>query len=113
MPELPEDTRFAQLMKKSRVKMPFSDFEDNVMRRIEVEVQYKKSILKNINLSLLFFILGTGTGTAVSLFLPELLSAFSGISSERIILIFQAVFILIVLTQLDNLIKLVKKYGSI
>jgi hypothetical protein len=113
MQELQEDRNFAELMKKSMIKMPFSDFEDTVMRKIEAEVQSRKSILNSIHTSILFFIIGTGVGTAVSLFLPEILSGLSGIPTDRVQLIFQGVFILIVLTQLEKLYKLVKKYSSL
>lgn len=114
MPDfLPDDDRFAELMKKSSLRMPFSDFDDNVMRRIEAGLKAKESILRNINIAILFFALGTGCGIASVFLLPSLLSYFKNDSPEGIHLAFQAIFVLITLTQLDKLIGLVKKYGNL
>jgi len=114
MPDfIPNDKKLAELMKKSRLEMPFSDFEDKVMYKIKERVKAKKFILKNISLACLFFVLGTGFGTAVCFFLPELISHSIPVSAGKILLTFQAAFVLVVLTQLEYLIKLVRKYGSI
>lgn len=67
MPDfLPDDDRFAELMKKSSLRMPFSDFDENVMRRIEADLTAKESILKNINIAIFFS--SWGQGAALHLF---------------------------------------------
>jgi hypothetical protein len=92
-------------MQKSRLEMPYSDFEENVMRRIAFESDYKKSISKNNRLSVLFFLLGTGFGLIINLFLSQSGTALFGISSDKILLFFQAGYILLLAIQLEKIIS--------
>jgi len=110
---LPDDKSFAELMKKSYLQMPFSDFEDRVMQRIEESEKAKAYVLKNIHLASIFFIVGTGLGIVASLILPQLLGYFIGAPAEGISLAFQASVVLIAITQLDKLIRLVRKHRSL
>jgi len=111
--QIPNDKRFADLMRKSKLEMPFSDFEANVMQKIEDELSAKASILKDIQVAIIFFVLGTGLGTAASLFLPQVLSTVVGVSATGIGLIFQAIFVVIFLSQLERLISLLRKHRRI
>jgi hypothetical protein len=54
------------------------------MFKIEEGIKAGKSNLKNIDLSLLFFILGTGFGTAVILYLPQLITCSIVIPKEKV-----------------------------
>jgi hypothetical protein len=66
-----------------------------------------------LHLAFIFFIIGTGLGIVASLFLPPLLHYFIGASAEGISLSFQAVVVLIAITQLDKLIRLVREQRSL
>jgi len=103
------DKAFYQLMQKSKVPMPFSDFEDKMMQKIYQEERYKKSIFQDIKLSTFFFIIGTVFGILVSILLPKLEGSFFGISPDEFLLPFQVIFIILLLTQLESLIKLVRR----
>jgi hypothetical protein len=104
------DRVFSKMMQKSRLEMPYSDFEDNVMRRIEVESKFQRSISKSTQLSVLFFLLGTGFGLMINIFLSQSGTAFFGIYSDKIILFSQAAYILLVVTQLEKILRLTGKF---
>ena len=58
MPDMgSNDKLLSSIMQKSKLTMPFSDFEDKVMQRITKETIRKGAVLKNIKLSSLFFLL--------------------------------------------------------
>ncbi len=58
-----EDKQLQIILSKGRKDMPFNDFEEELMFEIRKESERKNSILKNIRLSWLFFIIGLITGT--------------------------------------------------
>lgn len=93
------------MMQKSKLEMPYSDFEDRVMQRIALEANFKKSISKNNQLSLLFFLLGTGFGLIVNLFLSQSGVNFFGIASDRILLFFQTGYVLLLVIQFEKIIR--------
>ncbi len=99
----------SQLLKKSKLEMPFGDFEENVMHRIHTEAQQKEYFSRDIKLSSFFFLLGTGLGLVINFFLQHFTITFFGISSESVLLIFQVSFVLVFLTQLESLIKQLRK----
>jgi|SRR5450432_2437853 TRAP-type C4-dicarboxylate transport system permease small subunit len=100
-----DDKRLSQIMKKSMVQMPFSDFEDKVMVEIHRQARYKKAILANIRLSRLFFFLGLGAGLIINDLLSHLHHSLMGLSAEQILLVFQVSFVFFFLTQLDKIFK--------
>jgi hypothetical protein len=53
-----EDIQLQNILSKSRKEMPFHDFEDELMVEIYKERDRKRSVLKNIKLSWMFFIIG-------------------------------------------------------
>ncbi len=63
------DDKLKQLIGESKLEMPFSDFEDRLMSRINIEVSNEKAITKNIRLSWLFFGLGTLFGVLLTIIL--------------------------------------------
>jgi hypothetical protein len=63
------DDKLKQLIGESKLEMPFSDFEDRLMSRINSEVSNEKAITKNIRLSWLFFGLGTLFGILLTIIL--------------------------------------------
>lgn len=108
MKNLESDEKFARIMKKSRLEMPFSDFEENVMQRIQREAKNKNIIFNNMRLSLLFFLLGSIFGIFAGDFLTQSMEAIFNIQQEKALLFFQLIYLLFFLNQLDALIKLWK-----
>lgn len=67
-----EEKKFKELMKESRMEMPFPDFEEQVMASIYEEKKSKQGILKNIRLSWFFFTIGTLFGIVATTAMPFL-----------------------------------------
>jgi hypothetical protein len=97
---------FSKMMQKSKLEMPYSDFDDRLMQRIEREASLKKTYLNNVNLSLVFFILGTGCGLVLLSSLSKIGTAIFGNDGYTVVLVAQVLFVVLVLTQLQNIIKL-------
>ena len=93
------------MMKNCGLKMPFSDFEENLMSRIEKEKKEGKILSRDRRLSLTFFTLGTLLGLMINFMLERSIYIFPGISKETTILLFQCVFILLFLIQIESFIR--------
>ena len=104
----PKD-KFSSLMQKSKLILPFSDFEDNTMKRIQADLKYKSSIRRSFQVSLVFFVLGTGFGLIVNSVLSNAHGSIMGVSSDKLLLWFQLIFVFIVLTQSENIFRLFTK----
>lgn len=104
-----DDHFFKEIMAKSRLDLPFSDFEDNVMIRIENKVAHQNSFSKEIKLSWIFFIAGSIFGIIISFILPELKRPVLGISPASLTLVFQITFACLLFTQIDTLLKFSRK----
>ena len=100
------DRLLSQLMQKSKLEMPFGDFEETVMQRIHSEAKQYDLLLHDRKLSFLFFVLGTGFGLVINFILQRSQLTFPGISPQTSLLAFQLLFVLLFLTQLDNSVKL-------
>jgi len=100
---------FKEIVSKSKLEMPFPDFEDNVMKQIEAKRTSKSPITKDIKLSWIFFVIGSIFGIAISYLLPHMDQSLFGIKIETVTLIFQICFALLLFGQLDNLILFTKK----
>jgi len=66
MPNKNSEDKLKRLLNESRLQMPFDDFEDRLMVRINKKVRTERSIDKNIRLSWIFFALGTIFGLLLS-----------------------------------------------
>ena len=108
----PNDKLFAQIIQKSRLKVPFSDFEERTMFLINQETLVESSLSKYKKLAALFFILGTGFGFVLTYFLSLPQKTIIGISSNSILVICRALYVLLVLTQLNDLLPLLFPKGS-
>jgi len=104
-----DENFFREMLSVSKLELPFSDFEDNVMMQIEKENLYRKSVSKDIKLSWIFFIAGSVFGIVISLILPHLQTSIFGIQPEKLAISFQIVFTLLLFTQLETLIKFIRK----
>jgi hypothetical protein len=105
-----EETFFREIMSKSKLDVPFTDFDDNVMELIEKKLAKKTSISRDIKLSWVFFILGSIFGIIVTIILPKVRQTVFGITSDRLILPFLIIFSFLLLTQIDNLIDFYSKH---
>lgn len=104
------DERFLQeIMSKSKLQVPFSDFEDKVMRQVEMRRLQKDSASRDIKLSWIFFVTGSVFGIIISLILPFSQYSFGGIGLNRLTLPFQILFVLLFMTHLNNLLDFYKK----
>ncbi len=104
------DKQLSQIMKKSQLQMPFGDFEEMVMHRIQLESNHQQILSSDRKLSFFFFILGSTLGLVVNFILERSQHIFFGVSPETILLVFQVAFVLLFLIQLENFIKLRKKF---
>jgi len=107
-----EDQYFKELMSKSKLELPFSDFEDNVMLQIETTLLQRKDLRREFKLSWIFFLVGTVCGLLVSFFIQQLHEPIFGIQPSNLSILFQVVFAAILFTQLDTLIKFGKRIKS-
>ncbi|SDL03302.1 hypothetical protein SAMN05421823_104193 [Catalinimonas alkaloidigena] len=108
----PPDETLATLLRKSKLQLPFSDFEDRVLQRIAIETELKKGVRRNIHLSMLFFALGTVLGVFLSLTLPEMLTKVGNLPIDQLVRWFQVVFVLLTISLLERVLTLWKRYRS-
>ena len=104
-----KDKFIQELMNKSERKMPFDDFEERIMQQIHKEAKTSRSFLKDIKLSWFFFIVGTVFGLVLNILVAEMNKTVFGIPSQRLLLIVQVLFVMLLLSQFDRLIGLTKK----
>ncbi|GGG98651.1 hypothetical protein GCM10011416_16070 [Polaribacter pacificus] len=93
---------FDKLMAKSKLDLPFTDFEDVVMQQIAEKAIQKSSTSKALKLSRFFFIVGSVFGIAISILISELQAPLLGLNSNVIALIFQITFATLFFTQIEH-----------
>jgi hypothetical protein len=103
-----QDKFIQELMAKSERKMPFDDFEERLMQQIHKEAKTSRSFLKDIKLSWFFFTVGTLFGLVLNILVAEMNKTIFGIPSQRLLLIVQVLFVMLLLSQFDRLIGLTK-----
>ena len=101
--QLSNNQSFSEMMQKSKLVMPFSDFEERTMARINQEVILKASFPKYKKLAILFFIIGTGFGCVMMYFLSLPETGIAGIPSDTILLLCHTGYVLLVLFLLNNI----------
>ncbi len=106
-----EDQLVGELMGKSANAMPFADFEERLMNRIQREGERSRSFWRNLKLSWLFFAIGTLFGLFLSVLLERMDWTVFGWPTHRVILVAQLFFSVVILTQFDKLLELTKKKG--
>jgi len=104
--DLFEDAKLNALMKKSRLEMPFGDFESRLMNRLQNENSWKRSILKNIRLSWIFFTVGSLFGIFAAILLPLFEYSIFGFDLKVVQIPVLLVLAFVILLQLDAMIKL-------
>lgn len=96
---------FSNLMKRSKLDLPFNDFEEIVIHRINRELLRKEVFTVDRKLSFFFFLLSTVIGLMVNSLLYQSQYTFLGISAENTAIVFQAIFVLLFFVQLENYFK--------
>lgn len=104
-----EETFFREIMSKSKLQVPFSDFDDKVMSLIEIKRLEKASASKDIKLSWIFFFAGGVFGIIISIVLSKSQESFMGISLDNFTIPFQIIFSFLFVTQINNLFDYYKK----
>jgi hypothetical protein len=103
-----EEKFIRELMGKSGVKMPFLDFEEQLMQQIHKEATTSHSFRKDVKLSWFFFVVGTLFGLLLNFIVMEMNKTIFGFPLQRLMLIIQALFVIFLLFQFDKLIALTK-----
>jgi hypothetical protein len=78
------------------------------MQQIHKEANTSRSFLKDIKLSWFFFTIGTIFGLVLNILVAEMNTTIFGIPSQRLLLIVQVLFVMLLLSQFDRLIGLTK-----
>ena len=104
-----DDNFFKEIMSESKLELPFLDFEDNVMFKIENKILHQSSFSKESKLSWFFFIAGSVFGIVISLTLPQMHKSILGFQPDKFVIIFQVVFALLFFIQIDMLTKSFKR----
>jgi len=107
-----EDKLFRELMGKSVGQMPFSDFEEKLMSKIYKEESASRSFLKNIKLSWFFFIVGALFGISLCLVVGQMNETIFGLPLQRLLLFAESVFVVLLVSQFDQLFRLTKRARS-
>jgi len=107
-----DDELFKEIISKTRLNLPFSDFEDCVMDEIENRISNHNSISKEVKLSWIFFIAGSVFGIILSTILTQIHNPIFGMNPINLTIVFALVFATILFSQIDTLLKLNKRINS-
>jgi len=103
-----EETFFKEIMLKSKLEVPFSDFDDKVMGLIKKRHSQNASISRDLKLSWIFFILGSTFGIAVSIILTQIQEPIMGIQLSILRIPLLIIFAFLLMTHFDSLIDYYK-----
>ena len=95
---------FREIMKKSRLDMPFPDVEDDIMNHIEAQEEMRNEQSQYMRWSWISFVTGTVFGVILTMLLPNLEFQIQGISANSLILLIELVIAIAIVLNLENLI---------
>lgn len=98
-----------EIMSKSRIDVPFPDFDNKIMGLIENKLSKKASILRDIKLSWICFILGSAFGILVPILLSKIQQPVLGMDLEKLTMPFLIIFSFLILSQFDSLMDFHKR----
>ncbi len=104
-----DDVRLRSLLKESRLEMPFSDFEGKLMQQINASKKGKASIIKNLKLSWLFFLMGSIIGIAMSILVPMLPLNIAGVEMHVFKYPILVIVLFVIMWQFDSMLKLTSR----
>lgn len=115
--QIDEDHLFRKLMAKSRLEIPYSGFEDEIMSEIE-QIGLQKEAVKQgyrrgLRLAGIFFLIGLICGIILTSMIPKLGIAVPGINSSVTLLVFQMIFAATILLLLEKLYLHWKKLSAL
>lgn len=100
-----KESDFKKIMQQSKLEIQFPDFENNVMEQIRAKESSRRSVLKNLKISWIFFFIGTFFGVFATQFLTDIRVPFLGESSKLILLIGEILIVFVIASQFDSLIR--------
>ena len=108
-----EDKFLKEMLQKCAGPMPFSDFEDELMRHIQVYEKRRHLMRRNLRFSWFFFTLGMVSGMLLLAILPEWQEFSGGIDAGNMVRSFMVIgcFLLFFLFA-RNLLNMTNRYKS-
>lgn len=100
------DPQLKSILRDSKLEMPFPDFEERLMASIKCDSVKRKSVLKDIRLSWLFFTIGSIFGLLATFILPALNSSILGVDIQYLQYPLMILVSVLIVWQLDAMIKL-------
>lgn len=95
------EQKLKELMALSRLQLPFSDFEERMMLRVQQEQQVKRAAERYRKISWLFFVLGAVLGGMATV----LINALPGFSNEALLLGCRLAYVAFLLIALNYLLS--------
>jgi hypothetical protein len=108
-----DETFLREIMSKGKLEVPFSDLDDKIMRSIEIRNMKRKSILRDIKISWIFFFLGSTLGIIISVILPTLQETVFGITIDKCTIPVVTIICFLLIFQLDSLLNSYKRQRRI
>lgn len=100
-----EDDQLRRMISESKVRMPFADFEKDLMLEIRDENKRKKFIQKNLKLSWFFYVLGMVSGILITIYLSRIEDLILGMDPVMVVIPLILCLCLIFLLLMEKLVK--------
>ena len=100
-----EDDQLHRMISESRVKMPFDDFEKDLMFQIRAEIDRKKFVQRNIKLSWFFYGLGLVSGILITIYLSRMEDLIMGMDPVMVVIPLILCLCLIFLLLMEKLVR--------
>jgi len=112
MEENSNDKIMKEILEKAASEMPFPDFEDELMSKInELEVEekaVKEGYRRGVAFSWVFFVVGIISGVVLTQLIPQLEIPLPGVDSGVVLMVFQVGFILFILLHFEKLMSMTR-----
>ena len=106
------DKILKEILAKASSEMPFPDFEDELMSKInELEVEEKavqEGYRRGVAFSWVFFVVGIISGVVLTQLIPQLEIPLPGVDSGVVLMVFQVGFILFILLHFEKLMSMTR-----
>lgn len=100
----------SQLMQNAKLQIPFSDFEETVMHRIQEEKKRAQAGMGDRKISFVFFVLGSLFGLVINFLLQRIPVSFFNLPVDTIALVFQSGFVILFLIYLEKNLPLIRQW---
>lgn len=100
-----KDLEFKKIMQHSKLDIPFSDFEADVMEKVRKKEAIRRSVWRNLKISWIFFFIGTFLGIFVTHYFTNIKIPFLEENSKLVLLLGEILIVIVISTQFDNLIR--------